>query len=192
MPGGHGERLARSPTAARRLVRGLDRVLGVADVAAKAAVGLALLAITAVLFAGGFGRYALNASFVGGEELARYLMVWMTFLGSYLLVREQRHISIDVALRLMPVSARRWIAVAIGVVGTLTMIYVATTGAELASRMLAGGAWSPVLPIPRGLLHLSLPVGATLMALGFAHMALSHLFDPERARPLLNASGAER
>lgn len=191
MSRGREERLARSSTPARLLVHGLDRMLGVVDWLAKVLVGVALLAITAVLFAGGFGRYALNASFVGGEELARYLMVWMTFLGSYVLVREQRHIAIDVLLRVMPVATQRWIAVAIGVVGCLTMIYVAGLGYELAQRMLVGGATSPVLPIPRGVLHVSLPLGAALMALGFAHMALSHLLDPERARPLLDPAGAE-
>lgn len=181
----------RSVTPARAALHGLDRALGALDLLAKGFVGLALLAITATLFAGAFGRYALNASFVGGEELARYLMVWMTFIGSYILVREQRHIAIDVLLRALPAALQRWMAVAIGVVGAVTMAYLTWHGYELAQRMLVGGQLSPVLPVPRGLLHVSLPVGAAMMTLGFVHMTLSHLIEPEAARPLLDAAPVE-
>lgn len=177
-------RLGRSARPVRSLVRGLDRLLVVADLFAKGFVGLALLIITAVLFVAAVGRYGFEFSFVGGEELARWLMVWMTFLGSYVLVREQRHITIDIALRMLPTGLRRWLAVAIGLVGLITMTYLAWFGYLLSARMLVGFQFSPVLPLPRGVLHASLPLGAGLMALGFLHMTLSHLLDPENARPL--------
>ncbi|MBK3734183.1 TRAP transporter small permease subunit [Azospirillum brasilense] len=186
------ERVSRSTMPGQSLVWWLDRLLQGADLLAKAFVGLALLAITLTLFVGALGRYALDFSFVGGEELARYLMVWMTFLGSYVLVREQRHIMIDIVLRMVPPPVQRWIAVLIGTVGLVTMLYITKYGYALAERMLTGFQMSPVLPIPRGLLHVSLPLGSALMAMAFLHMALSHLLDPRNARPLFTEQPADQ
>lgn len=169
----------------RQLVRALDRLLLGADFIAKGIIGIALLGITVSVFVGVLGRYVFAFGFVGGEELARYLMIWMTFLGAYVLVREQRHIVIDIALRLMPPGARRVLAVTIGVVGIATMIYLAYTGYYLAERMLAGGRMSTVLPWPSGVLHVSLPVAAVLMAAAFLHMSLAHLLTPDEAVPLV-------
>lgn len=179
--GGHSERPTWTPG---EFVRALDRILGIADVAAKTLVGIALLGITVSVFIGVLGRYVFGFGFVGGEELARYLMIWMTFLGAYVLVREQRHIMIDVAVRLMPDAVRRGLAVAIGIVGMATMIYLAYTGYNLADRMLSGGRMSTVLPWPSGVLHVSLPVSAVLMAAAFLHMMLAHLITPAEAKPL--------
>lgn len=165
--------------AAVRAVRILDGALRGPDLIASLLVGLALLAITGTLFLGAVGRYALGFSLVGGEEAARYLMVWMTFLGAYLLARKRAHISIDILPRFASLPVRRWLAVSIGVLGTVVMFYLFWNGWSLAERMLAGGQFSPVLPVPRGLLHLSLPVGAALTSLAFLHMFLSGLFDPD-------------
>ena len=166
------------PSAAIRAVRLLDRALRGPDLIASVLIGLALLVITGTLFVSAVGRYTIGQSLLGGEEAARYLMVWMTFLGTYVLIRQRRHIAIDVLPRFAPPFVTRWLGVFIGALGAVLMFYLFWNGWSLAARMLAGGQLSPVLPVPRGLLHLSLPVGAGLSVLAFVHMCLSFLFDP--------------
>jgi TRAP-type transport system small permease protein len=165
-----------------RIVHGFDRVLKAPDLVASYLIGAALIAIMGTLFVGAVGRYLVGFSLIGGEEAARYMMVWMTFLGMYMLIRKRAHIAIDILPRFAPYAVTRWICVAIGVLGTVLMLYMLDHGAELADRMLSGGQTSPVLPIPRGILHLSMPVGAALSALAYLHMTLSFLFDPESER----------
>ncbi|MBM1144988.1 TRAP transporter small permease [Alcanivorax sp. ZXX171] len=180
MAGSHRHATPASPMT--RMVRAFDRVLSAPDLLASCFIGLALLIIMGTLFVNAVGRYLAGFSLIGGEEAARYLMVWMTFIGMYLLVRKRAHITIDILPRFAPFLLTRWIGVTTGLLGTVVMIYMFHHGGALADRMLSGGQSSPVLPIPKGILHLSMPVGAGLGGLAFLHMALSYLFDPESER----------
>jgi TRAP-type C4-dicarboxylate transport system permease small subunit len=61
--------------------------------------GLALLGATLTIFFNASGRYLIGWSFLGGEELARLLTVWITFVGTFVLVRQEGHVNIDLLLR---------------------------------------------------------------------------------------------
>lgn len=54
-----------------------------------------LLVMTSVTFAQIISRYFLQYPLVWSEELSLLLMVWITFLGSVLILERQEHISID-------------------------------------------------------------------------------------------------
>lgn len=49
-----------------------------------------------------FARYVLLRPTVWSEELARYLMVWTTMLGSALVVRRGGHVAVTVFVELLP------------------------------------------------------------------------------------------
>ena len=64
---------------------------------------IALVAIMAVLvFANVVSRYLLNASIIWVEELTRYMMVWVGFLGSGLVLRLGAHIAVDILQDRLP------------------------------------------------------------------------------------------
>ena len=63
-------------------------------VAANGAVLIALMAGMALLvIANVFARYVFNNSFVWAEELSRYMMIWVGFLGSGFVLRVGAHIA---------------------------------------------------------------------------------------------------
>jgi C4-dicarboxylate transporter DctQ subunit len=66
---------------------------------------IGLTVITLVTFSSVVGRYLLGTSFVWSEELTRYIMIWLTFIGASLGIVRGAHIKIDV-LRLL-VSKRK-------------------------------------------------------------------------------------
>ncbi|BCH34011.1 membrane protein [Mesorhizobium sp. L-8-10] len=66
---------------------------------------LILAAISVIVFANVALRYLTNYSIVWAEELARYLMIWMTFLGAGLVLRFGGHVGIDSLHHVLP---RRW------------------------------------------------------------------------------------
>jgi len=79
-------------------------------------VGLAFIAIVALTIAQVFFRFALDRPLIWSEELARLLLVWMTFTGAAVLAWDGRHLSVDVGFRLLPPRARavvRWLNLAI-------------------------------------------------------------------------------
>lgn len=63
-----------------------------------------------VVFLQFFTRYALNDSAAWTEEMARYLLVAVVFLGSSMCVRINRHIQVDLIYRYVPPLAGRALA----------------------------------------------------------------------------------
>jgi len=60
-----------------------------------------------------FFRYVLNRSLFWSEELARYLMVWLTFLGASVAYRRKLHPGIDVLYSKMPGLLRKISAITV-------------------------------------------------------------------------------
>ncbi len=54
-----------------------------------------------------FCRYALNHSLFWAEELSRYLLVWLTFLGASVAYRRKVHPGIDVIYHRLPVIIQK-------------------------------------------------------------------------------------
>lgn len=64
-----------------RFVRALDRGLGRVDRYLLGACCVIFASIVVVVLTAVFFRYVLNSSLMWGEELARYLSIWLVFLG---------------------------------------------------------------------------------------------------------------
>ena len=71
-------------------------------------LGFAMSVVVAVQV---FFRYALNHSLFWSEELARYLLVWLTFLGASVAYRRNIHPGIDIVYARMPASIQRTISI---------------------------------------------------------------------------------
>ena len=54
-----------------------------------------------------FFRYVLNQSLFWSEELARFLLVWLTFLGATVAYRRRAHPGVDMIYAKMPQPARK-------------------------------------------------------------------------------------
>lgn len=59
------------------------------------AIIVALAAMVVIVFVNAFLRYALNSGIPAGEELSRYLFVWVCALGSIVAYKEGKHIGVD-------------------------------------------------------------------------------------------------
>lgn len=157
-------------------MRVLDSLLRGCDAVVSFMAGISLLVITGALFANAVARYFADFVVIGSEELSRYLLVWMTFLGSYLLVRVQRHITVDVFVRIVSPPVVRLVQILCAIVGAITLGYVAFLGWELASFIMGTGQMSSSLPIRRGWIYVAIPVGCGLMALAYVFELLVTLF----------------
>ena len=155
-----------------KLVDAIEAAFGVVDVAVKWFVGGALLLMTAVLFFNSLGRAFLHESFVGGPALGRLLAIWLCFLGSYLLVRTNGHVVIDIMSRAVSDRAYRRLSVVTGTIGAVTMGYVGWLGYLFTARRFAYGQMDPMLEVPTGVFYLPLPIGGFLMAAAFLFAAV--------------------
>ena len=76
-------------------------------------LGLSMSIIVAVQV---FCRYVLNHSLFWSEELTRYLLVWLNFLGASVAYYRKVHPGIDVIYSRMPDSIQRTAAITVNFV----------------------------------------------------------------------------
>ncbi len=140
----------------RTLLAGLDWLLD--------KVTLALL-VTLVLVVGLqiFARYVLNHSLYWSEELARYLFIYLVFLGGAVVLRMERHIQVTAFVDLLPPLVRR----AILVLGDVLMLGFVTTVLVEGIR-LSAMVWTvptAAMQIPWSLVYCGIVLGMAAMLL---------------------------
>ena len=164
-----------------RLLDGLEKLVSWAS-------GLALLCVTLTIFINASGRYLTGWSFLGGEELARLLTVWITFVGAYALVRHENHVNIDLLLGAVPPAVQRLMRGLSAAIGMVVMGYLAVTAFNLCAFSFGTGQMGTTLPVPRGLFFLPVLVGAVLMFTAFTELFVRALTD---RLPPLEVMGAD-
>lgn len=86
-----------------------------------------------VVFVQFFTRYVLNDSIGWTEELARYLLVMVTFAGACLAVRRNTHIAVEFFYRYLPAGAARALSRTVDLLRTLMFATLAGLTVQLAS-----------------------------------------------------------
>jgi TRAP-type transport system small permease protein len=72
------------------------------DRTVDAFLGSVMLGMAVVVFLQVFFRYALNNPLSWPEEAARMLIVWLTFVGGYMAMREKKHIGFNLLVKKLP------------------------------------------------------------------------------------------
>lgn len=117
-----------------------------------------------------FRRYLFGSSFPWVEELARYLFIWATFIGSAIAIREKGHVAIEALINLLPESIRRKVKILVEIsMAGLFLLFIVTGTKQVT---LAWTQWASSIQISMGWVYLSLPVSGAIM---FYHTIVSML-----------------
>lgn len=127
----------------------------------------AMLAMASVIFVviclAVFTRYALNLVPSWSEEIPRYMLVWITYLGAALCVHYQEHISLDIFFTMLPVRLQRLgrlvLNLMVGAVGAIMVVY----GIDLVRQF--GEDWMESIPVSNFWLYLAMPTSGLLIVL---------------------------
>ncbi|MSQ73810.1 MAG: TRAP transporter small permease [Betaproteobacteria bacterium] len=126
------------------------------------AVAYLTLQMTLVVLLGVFTRYVLNDALAWTEELARYSMIWLTWLGGGLAIRRGAHIAVEFVTDALPEKARS-VVVMFGRVAVFFFLGVCLWySIELTARVSAQSTIA--LGISMQIPYASIPVGSLLMA----------------------------
>ena len=159
--------MKRSPVG---LAARLDRAL---QVLLAASVAGSLLVMAGVVIGLIVARYIFGIGVFWGEELARYAMIYMGFLGAAIALRDNQHPRLTIFLDLMPWGVRR----VVGVLSSLILLTVLGVlfwqGWDFAIN--EGRMRTPALRIAYFWIFLAIPIGAGAMIL---QLVLGHIFPP--------------
>jgi TRAP-type C4-dicarboxylate transport system permease small subunit len=121
------------------------------------------IAMTVIVGYQVFRRYVMNASLIWSEEAARYLMVWITFLGSSVALSRDGHIKVTIAIDRLPKRSFHLVALGSYAVVSFTLLVITSYGLKLAITNMH--QLSPALQMPIGIVYFCLPIGGSLMML---------------------------
>jgi len=140
-----------------------------------------LAAMAAMVFANVALRFTSDRSLLWVEEVSRYLMIWLTFLGGGPVLRYGGHLGIDTLQEALPrhAAAIRTVIFAILLGFFVFMVWVGCRYAAFAWQQT-----TPVMQIPIGAVYLAMPIGFALMILHLLLMA-----EPYLRRKALLADG---
>ena len=134
------------------------------EVLRKAASAFCLVAMSVIVCDVLFGivaRAVMRQPPVWTEELARYLFVWVTFLGATAIYPTGENIVVDLILRIVPPRAIRYLSVFAHVVVGVTALFMVTQGIVIIERTMAQR--SSVMQVPFGLIYSAIPISGAIL-----------------------------
>ncbi len=151
------------------LNRWVERLLAVFGMTMAAVVALQVVC-----------RYLFNNSLFWSEEVARYLLVWLTFLGAAAAYYRGAHPGIDVLSSYLGPGLRRGKAVAVHLVCLAFFLVMIWQGAVFSHFVRL--QTSPSLALPMWLVVLAIPLGGAVLACHCLLFLLQDLVGDRRDR----------
>jgi TRAP-type transport system small permease protein len=72
----------------------------------KVTIVVCLAAMVVLVFTNVVLRYLFNSGIATSEELSRWLLVWLTFLGAIVALRQHAHLGVDTLVRALPARGK--------------------------------------------------------------------------------------
>jgi TRAP-type C4-dicarboxylate transport system permease small subunit len=116
-----------------------------------------------IVFVQFFSRYALNSSLAWTEEIARYLLILLGFVGSVTCVRKRSHIYLEFFYRFLPPGIVKWIVIIVSFINTAFFTYAGILSIELAQRTHHQSMTS--IDLPKGIIYWIVAASCFAMAL---------------------------
>lgn len=135
----------------------------------RLAVILMMMSMAALVFANVVSRYVFSHSLNWSEEIARYLMVWVTYVGAGLAMREGQHVAIEFGQSFLPKRLHAWVRGLVAITILVFLVIITVVGVQFSDF-----AWrqrTPVMQWPMGAMYLAVPIGSMLFALHFVAIA---------------------
>ena len=158
------------------LLKLLDRAVAGALTAVRAvcivqATALFLIVVLAVI-----GRYVFGRSLTWTEEVPRYLLIWISFLGAAACVARREHVGFDVLFNKFSAPVRRWLGALIGalilgfgwIVFRYGIVFVKDFGPDMMETIPYTNYWY----------YVAVPISGALLLL----FGLKNIFDALRGR----------
>ena len=142
----------------------VDEAVDLSHTPIEAWAALALFwALGGVVFYQFFTRYALNNSASWTEEIARYLLIGVVFVGAAIGVAKNNHIQVDLLYRYLPARAGRVLSLLVDVLRSAFFASMTLFTVQMMQKM--GAYQMTIIDLPMNIVY-------SVVLFGFAAMAL--------------------
>ena len=149
------------------LLKGIDTIL-------NWVLAVIMTAMLIVVSAQVWYRFVLNNPLAWSEELARYLFVWISFLGSAAGIRMNVHLGIDLIDKILSPRGRKIMTLIVNLAIQIFLAVVIFWGIKILKVVQFQKSAS--MGIPMTYPYLAVPVGSALMLLNFIRNSWAVIF----------------
>lgn len=143
--------------------KAIDLVYGLVEKIMRAGVIILLALMVLIVFSNVVSRYYLHASLAWSEEVARFMLVWLVFMGSFLAYIHNEHLGLDILVNKFPPGVLKVVTFCTNAL-TIFALYAIMEGGYL--MMIANFDWlSSAAEIPQGYVYFIIPFTCGLMIL---------------------------
>ncbi len=143
--------------------RFFERASTVSDRAAQFVIMALMVGISLLTFAQVIFRYFLNYSLYWSEELARYVLIWITFIGASIGFKHKAHMGIDFIFRRLNPPKQRVATVIVDATVLLMALVMLIWGYQLS--LFVRIQRSPALFLSMTIPYISIAVGGLLVVI---------------------------
>ena len=113
-------------------------------------------------------RYVFSAPFKQAEEIARYCMIWITFVGASYGAKKRTHAEITfISDRISSKTVRKWHQIIVDLLVTVSFLYLMPEAINFV--ILQQVVRSPsMLNLPMSSIYIIMPIGIALMCVRYA------------------------
>jgi TRAP-type C4-dicarboxylate transport system permease small subunit len=140
----------------------VDKIGHIIEISFGAVSVFIYAAMSAVTLMGVFFRYVMQSPFMWTDEVARYLMLWLGFLGIQLAMRRKVHVSIEVLAGFLPPKILKFKNVIVNLLIAFFLVIILKESWLMTNRTIMMGQ---VLNISMFWAYISLPIGIFLALL---------------------------
>ncbi len=144
----------------KKFNKSADRIL-------KIIVVIAFALMTVLIFGQVVFRYVIQHSLSFSEELARYLFIWITFLGASVAIRDKAHIKVSLFVNLIKSEkVKKVFLILADLLSAFLLIIFVVHGFNASFRILSFGQTSPTMDFLKiGFVYFAIPAGSFLMVM---------------------------
>ena len=128
-----------------------------------------------LLFVNVVMRYVFLLPIYWAEELVRYLMVWMIFIGASQVTKFGGHVAVDIVPRFLSKRANTILAITVNLICILFCILLVYFSSKQMLRVKIAHQISPAMEVPMWIAYLSIPLGTALMLIRYVQQIFLRL-----------------
>lgn len=145
----------------------MKKVLQVLDNLEEYIIFVLLASMTLIIGLQVISRFVFHSSLSWSEEIARYILVWATFIGGSLGVKKGAHIGVEAFTLVLPAKGKKIVTYVASACCIVFCLIIFKEGLAIILKQITNHQVSPAMQLPMWIPYAALPVGSILMAVRF-------------------------